>query len=924
MSDTEEYENSVVDRLKRILRIPREPKNPEKRNDWALNAGSSYYHKYLRGKISANKYTQFLQKVESDMSISSAAKDAIYKAYIEAMKIREYQNRLDREEKNKDKPPNPQSTGSEGGPLALYIPESCPYCRKSTLRYAKKNLLYCDSCGWSGKRSDLSRTSTQTVSAEPQKALPYKGEEYVDTSQFFKNIAKEAGYKEYGRSEKTRKRRAKEWLSTSSEQTKEWLKTPSEPPEGKKSIMHTAGKRIGNRIYEVLIFIVIGLFCLVGTPFFGLPSFFYLAMAFIFTIPAYILLPGRYEVLGSIAEGQAIGRRGWALFPKSLMKIVTFVLIIFEFFLINRLVSLIVAFIFYFFLPLRYKTDKPDQIMEAWIRMGFGVYLAIIFFLTFGGNTVGMSLLFMGLAFFATFPIHIEAEEEDSKVEIRIVKDYGKATKTGAFSIIDKISFLVFMVAALVFFGISLAPSAIQLMFYLIWGLSFFTGLVAGPEGKPALGALTILVAVFAFSSTYTGVVGQAIFGYWWPQVESFTETIGAPLADMWYQAQNGMSDAWLMMTNPQAYYVQQQQRQQATQTAVKSGGTIKSIELSKFDLFPGLTGVLDPKYDKLVGSIELQNQGEFDANAITLDVWTVYKDPDTNENITIGIIDSLTCSKPFDSISGASSGQGRCDWAGTEEEPLIIYPSEMKLANFVYQAPWTGGLSDLAECKNATGDIECSDCTVSADCTMPVYKYSGKVVKVYVNYTYIYNVNVSMPVDVINDIKYTQLLQAREITLQEITSQYTGGPVKAAIVSQRQPIRNTEQSLFVASVYNDGNGLLNKINSFEIKVPQELGKPTIVSQTFRVSNPPEAPDGCGSDDDIQRVGDYWVITCKNINTNGAIKRGEFKRVSFFITPNYTQSDIIDRKTTLIIGLANYEYIKSSSQSLTIVNAPPQ
>jgi hypothetical protein len=791
------------------------------------------------------------------------------------------------------KPLSGSSSSGAGGPLARYLPDLCPYCGKTTVRYIKKDLLYCDSCGWSGKRSDLSAASGATVTAEQPKALPPPPPPGPG-------------------------RRAR---------AKGWLKTPADQPPDTKSIMHTAGKRIKPRIYEVLIFIAIGLFCLVGTPFFGLPSFFYLAMAFIITIPAYILLPGRYEVLGSIVEGQTIGRRGWALFPKSLMKIVTFILIIFEFFLINRLASLVIAFVFYFFLPTRYKTDKPDQIMEAWIRMGFGVYLAIIFFMTFGGNTVGLSLLFMGLAFFATFPIHIEADKEDSRVEIRIVKDYGNATKTGAFSIIDKVTFSVFMLAALFLFGVSLTPTPIQLMFYMIWGLSFFTGLVAGPEGKPALGALTILIAVFAFSSTYTGVVGQAIFGYWWPQVQSFTETVGAPLADMWTQAQSGMSDAWLMMTNPQAYYIQQQQKQQATKSAVKSGGTVKSIELSKFDLFPGLTGILDPRYDKLVGSIELQNQGEFEANRIVLDVWSTYKDPETLEDVTVGTVNSLSCSKPPESAgSGIGSSQSTCDWSGG----LTIYPSETKLSNFVYDSTWTGSGIDLKECVNATGkdpvtgdSLPCPSCS-QGDCVAPVYKYSGEVVKVNVNYTYDYNVNVSMPVDVINSDRYMDLLEAREITLQDITSQYTGGPVKATIWSQRQPIRNGEQSLFVASIYNEGNGILSRVNNFEVRIPTEIPQPTIVSQTFRLTGPPADPDGCSLGG--SPVDGYWVITCSN--TYDEIEKGEFKRVSFFITPDYSQTgtipELIDRKTTLIIGLANYEYIKTSSQSLTIANAPPQ
>ncbi len=48
----------------------------------------------------------------------------------------------------------PYYEGKENLP-AKYIPEFCPYCNANTLRYIKKDKLYCDSCGWSGSRKDM-------------------------------------------------------------------------------------------------------------------------------------------------------------------------------------------------------------------------------------------------------------------------------------------------------------------------------------------------------------------------------------------------------------------------------------------------------------------------------------------------------------------------------------------------------------------------------------------------------------------------------------------------------------------------------------------------------------------------------------------------------------------------------------------------
>ena len=489
--DEDEYNQSVIDRLKRILRIPRKPKDEAKKDEWARNAAASYYHKYLRGKISANKYTNFMKEIEPDQSISPHTKDIIYASYVEAMKIRSEDKEIRKKEAEIEEwgkeidemAKQPKRKPKPSGPPLWSIKRSRDFQRRIMREEREKKPMRCEQCS---KPIDIEEYKRNNGLCDKCASVGY-----ADSGQFFEMTAKKSGFKEWGNERRPgfaqRIGGRIKGDGTRRQRFKDWARTPSEQEEGTKSLLQTAGRNIKPRIYEVLIFIAIGLFLLVGTPFFGLPSFFYLAFAFIVTIPAYILLPGRYEVLRSIGEGQAIDRRGWALFPKSLMKIVTFVLIIFEFFMINRLVSLVIAFVFYFFLPTRYKTNKPDQIMEAWIRMGFGVYLAIIFFMTFGGNTVGTSLLLMGLAFFATFPIHIEADEDDSKVQIRIVQGYGKATKTGAFSIIDKFSFLVLMLLALYLFGFSWSPSPVQMMFYLIWGLSFFGKAVAGKYATRSL-----------------------------------------------------------------------------------------------------------------------------------------------------------------------------------------------------------------------------------------------------------------------------------------------------------------------------------------------------------------------------------------------------------------------------------------------------
>jgi hypothetical protein len=130
------------------------------------------------------------------------------------------------------------------------------------------------------------------------------------------------------------------------------------------------------------------------------------------------------------------------------------------------------------------------------------------------------------------------------------------------------------------------------------------------------------------------------------------------------------------------------------------------------------------------------------------------------------------------------------------------------------------------------------------------------------------------------------------------------------------------ELSLFVASIVNEGGGILNHIYSFRILIPKEMaGKVETIAQTFNKSaGPGQPPNGCGPLGVITAVTtiqghDYYVIDCEHVQP---IKSREYKRVSFFITP----SSVSDRKTSIIVGLANYEYIKTGSASITVANAP--
>ncbi len=700
-------------------------------------------------------------------------------------------------------------------------------------------------------------------------------------------------------------------------------------------LRHAAGKGVQANIYGAFIMVIAAMCCFVIPPIFALPTFTYMAIGLFFAA-GYVLFPGQRQVLSSLAPGEPLVAKGALLFVKSVLKIAAFGFIIFQFWMFNRLVSLILGFLFYFTLPTTYKTTRPWRMIEAWIRMGLGGYLAFVFWFTFGPMTpVGNSLLWMGLAFFTTFPVQIEGDEEGARavVKIELKGKWGKFEK--GFGYLDKILFFIFMLVGLFAFTVpygGFIPNFSDvnvLMFFSVWGLSLFVGLSAGPAARPPIGVIMILVSLFVFASTYTGYIGQAIFGYWWPQVQSFTEAYIGPLGNLWKEAQSGLSDTWLIITNPQQYYLLMQQKQQATKSVITRGGTPMSIEIAKFDLMPSIMGTLEPS-EPVIGNMELHNRGDFISSTIDLDFVAVWVDAIEMEEHTTGVVDNLYCShspskhpEPNDTFSPGDIAY--CHWTGE------TYPTEMrsitfKLKEHGWAIPDTGAdLDDDCQVFDAaTGNTSNCTCFTPGCVENITYTHGGTTVKVNANLTYDYVVNVSIPIDVIGFDLYLKKLQAGEIVLHDLTSEYTGGPVKATLWTPKQPARTDIPFLVVASIYNDGSGELLEIKDFTITVfgGDVIKGVDFIGTTFRRSAPaPDAPpDGCDSSFTPDGDGNFY-ITCHNTWPPEGIKPGEWKRVSFYIDPINTTTD---QRTTQIVGWADYKYRKTTSQRLVVANAPPQ
>ncbi|OGI12194.1 hypothetical protein A3K64_02575 [Candidatus Micrarchaeota archaeon RBG_16_36_9] len=698
---------------------------------------------------------------------------------------------------------------------------------------------------------------------------------------------------------------------------------PTETKSSRNSLRISAGKNVKNKLYEFLIFEIIGILSLVVPPFFGFPQLIYLAIAFMALIPLYVSMPSEHQYLESLEGGQAsLDISSGSLMAKVIFKLLAYSLIIYQFFIgleIFRIISVIIALLFYFSLYTRYKTSQPYKMIEAWFRMSLGVYISFILAMTFGGfgpGSLGVGFFYIGMAFFFTFPIQIE------DVDQGITKLFKGMSENKTFKVIEIMFFVFFMAMALatLYSTISGATGTSALIFYVFWFIALITGLASGPEGRPAMGIIMIFIMMFVLTSSYPGYVGSAVFGYWWPQISSFADTYMTPLNSALSQAQNGIGDVWLMMTNPQQYYLNLEIKNRVSNSVITPGGKSESIEIENFRLTPSNPGILEPS-EPVIGMLELHNKGDFTSGNIELNIFTRWTNATDNSEKIFGKIasSSLQCSRSSTTPQDGGN-EALCSW--TE-----VYPTEMSSITFMLQ-DGNDGWSDIYNlCKDSSKDPPDCNCFSSGSCDYgnTTYAYGGTTVKVNVNLTYDYIVNVSLPITIMSSEVYLNKLQAGEIILQDLTSEYTGGPIKATLYSPKQPARTYMPFLIQASILNEGQGELIEISNFTITIfggGDSVTSVQLIGDDFRIEKPSVSaqPLGCGPYPHTF-ANPPFVINCRYGYSGGVIKPGEFRRVSFYITPN---PNIKDQKTTLIVGTAVYKYRKTVSQTLTVANAPPQ
>lgn len=665
------------------------------------------------------------------------------------------------------------------------------------------------------------------------------------------------------------------------------------------------------------------------------------------------------------------------LYIKSMLKLVILILAAVEFVNIHPLIALIVLLAGYFTMPTSYYTNQPYRGMEGWLRMFIGVVIAFMLWFLLSGRPLAMiiplllggpfawlgmifmdllagqpaiSIFFLMLGFFVTAP---ERKDVTSGpiIQVAIGKRLTKAVKFASGAATGFGEKLLFLVLAGIGGALPLlqgwVSGAFSLIFGLIWLLSLAMGFFAGREGRPYVGIIIMLFAVLAFSYQFTGTVGTAMFGAWWPQVQSGITAIAAPMGEAWDSVSLTLSDTKLMLTCPSCYYAVQQQRQMAAATRVTEGGTVKSLELTKFFAINYNTD--NPNIDPtipLIGSVQLENQGTFTANGVTVTMGTPWlKNPQefslANKNQGVyNLPDSCVLTTCTGSETDTSTPQQTCTW--TTEPFSTIRPNSKLLMNFKCGddtkdfSQWKAGCGEckgsgcninMCECHDPdTGETtqECinnnGDCKQSCGTDLKVVSKGNWMVEIPFTYEFGYNANVSIPVEIMNKSVFERKLLTDELNLQRAESRYSGGPIKVAIGMQQMPLRDGDESYGSFAITNTGKGKVT-LADLELYFPESLTGLKLASPPKNVSMA-QILQMYEIKYNYQLPGDTSGIryTVYRLSLIGPLEQDKTAMYTFSLIYDITDKTV-ETKTLAIFGTVSYKYEVTDDIELPVAQA---
>ncbi|MBI5355650.1 MAG: hypothetical protein HZB68_04315 [Candidatus Aenigmarchaeota archaeon] len=327
-----------------------------------------------------------------------------------------------------------------------------------------------------------------------------------------------------------------------------------------------------------------------------------------------------------------------------------------------------------------------------------------------------------------------------------------------------------------------------MMMFSIVVGVGVFAGMPSdAAEARPFIGMPVLLFGLVMSSLAYPAVLGEAIFGPWWPTVQNTYNQMTASFAPNF----SGMSQFFGTMgkgmnclTSPQTCY------QENTVTDAKSQKGAGTLRITDFR----------PLTDARISSPPSENN--------------IY-------NLTVNL--RLTNGAKETPIGGLKVIAGVANLLIESEGHPEGTPVD---SNISIEGDCTQGIENgMAVCVYPDNDYMTPE---ESRNHIIIYHIKGKIPPgQYVTYTanvsYTFNASAALDIEVMNDQYMRQQAKDKPIPYRKVPSSYTGGPVEVAISTNEQPVKGGTTTPLILSVDNRAEGEIKAIKSAKLIVPSEF-----------------------------------------------------------------------------------------------------
>lgn len=317
--------------------------------------------------------------------------------------------------------------------------------------------------------------------------------------------------------------------------------------------------------------------------------------------------------------------------------------------------------------------------------------------------------------------------------------------------------------------------------------LMILVGVVTGlpvPSARPLIGIPLLFLALMSATTAYPSVMGEAVFGGWWPtvnaQIQGFQESMG-PAMGGFTDIQTSLGRGWTCLASPAQCY-------QMYQPKTKTEKGYRALTITKFQPL-GIGKITSPPSSD--NPYELQVLVQVD-NQLTSEK---VDDPPTIEPVTIEIkeLKSMTeKTNPKEQKTIASAGKKLsgtdCSPNGGTCDSLKFYPG--------FAGTYTGTYK-------VTEALE-----------------PGRYVQYGVGVNYPVKSGGALDVEILNSREFDRLARRNELDFHEPTSTFEWGPASIGLAASRlQPIEEKSSVPIIVSLTNRGGGYITSIEEVKVKL---------------------------------------------------------------------------------------------------------